>query len=283
MTELEALPVGYPGRNLTAADILGATEKLGPRIDELVPEIRNAGRLPDELMEDLRRAGVFRAAFPAVWGGPEMHFVDQIKLIEGLARHDASVAWACMIMFDSGFFAGQFPREVAEEIYPSMDLGTAVSQYPPGRAEKIGNDYQVTGRYKFGSGSHNADVFICPCHLYTGDQPVLDENDKHVQGLFFVPRERVTIHDTWNTIGLQGSGSTDYSVENLIVPARHMCRFDYVVAEHRPPMSRYHHHIELSQYGVILGVTRHILDELHATVATRVSTATRTKIKDDFQ
>ncbi|WP_051580223.1 acyl-CoA dehydrogenase family protein [Pseudonocardia acaciae] len=282
-TALETLTVGYPGREVSAPGILAAAERLYPMIDAQVPAIREAGKLPDELMASLREAGVFRAAFPAAWGGPEMCFVDQVTLIEGLARHDASVGWACMILFDSGFFAGQFPREIAEEIYPSMDMATAVSEYPPGRAVRDGEDYRVTGRFKFGSGSYNADMFVCPTMLPDGDGLLLDEDGKPVLALFFVPRERVTIHDTWHTIGLQGTGSTDYSVDNLLVPSRHMCRLDKAaVIEDRPPLSRYHHHLVLSQFGVILGLTRHILDELNAAARTRVSTSTRQPIKEEY-
>lgn len=272
----------YPGRHLSTEDIFRAIEALGPRITEAVPAIRAAGRLPADLMEDLRATGIFRAAFPAAWGGPEMGFTDQVTLIERMARVDASTAWTTMILFDSGFFAGNFDPSVVREVYPSMDMATAVSQHPPGRAVEVDGGYRVTGRYRFGSGSFNADVFACPSRMYRGDDLQQRPDGEPLEGLFFVPADEVTVHDTWHVIGLQGTGSTDYEVEDHFVPARKMFVYDqYEIGEQRPPLSRYNQYLALSQFGVILGITRHLLDELRATIENRIGTASRQAIKLD--
>lgn len=274
----------YPGRYLSSKDILEATRALGPKIAAMSQQTRDEGRLPAELMEDLRTAGVFRAAFPAIWGGPEMGMVDQIELIEEIARNDASTAWATMILFDSGFFAGNFPGDVVREVYPSMDMGTAVSQYPLGRADADGDGYRISGRFKFGSGTYNADVFGCPCHIYVGGEQKVGPDGKPDQAVFLVPAEHVTIHDTWDVIGLQGTGSTDYEVKDVYVPATHTFVFDeQAIDEDKPPLSRHHRFLVFSQFGVLLGLTRHILDELQATVEKRIATSTGTAIKDDWE
>jgi alkylation response protein AidB-like acyl-CoA dehydrogenase len=36
--------------------------------------------------------------------------------------------------------------------------------------------------------------------------------------MFFVPASEVTVHDTWDTLGLRGTASNDFSIEHAIVP-----------------------------------------------------------------
>lgn len=276
----------YPGPYKSAEDILEATRALGPQIRAAVPEIGKLRRLPEDLAEALREAGVWRATFPAIWNGPEMSFVDQIKLIEEIARNDASTAWASMILLDSGFFAGNFSEDVVREIYPSMDMGTAVSQYPLGRADLRGDTVTLNGRFRFGSGTFHADVIGCPCLVYVDGEPKLDADGKHEAAVYFVPADKVHIfvEETWHVVGLQGSGSFDYEVKDVEAPAHHMYVFDdKAVYDDLPPLSRHHRLIVFSQWAVLLGVALHMLEELKETVKTRIGTASETAIKDDWQ
>ena len=142
---------------MTAAGILAAAAALGPAIETAADRIEAERRLPDELVEQLRSAGVFRIAFPAAWGGPEMGIVDQCRLIEGLAYHDAATAWVVMICSDSGHYAARLDEVVARELYPSLDLLTAGFLMPAGQATRVDGGYRVSGRWSFGSGSLHAD------------------------------------------------------------------------------------------------------------------------------
>ena len=44
--------------------------------------------------------------------------------------------------------------------------------------------------------------------------------------MFIVPREALTVHDTWHTLGLSGTGSNDVEVEELFVPAHRTMTVD---------------------------------------------------------
>ena len=77
--------------------ILANARALGPAIEAAADDIARERRLPTELVEAMRRAGIFRIAFPRAWGGPEMDILQQCALMEILAFHDASTAWVAMI------------------------------------------------------------------------------------------------------------------------------------------------------------------------------------------
>lgn len=116
----------------TTDAIIAAVRALGPEIEAAATEIDTLRRLPDRIVDALRGAGVFRIAFPAAWGGPEMAILDQARLVEAIAYRDASTAWVAMICSDSGHYAARLDDAIARELYPSLDLLTAGFLYPVG-------------------------------------------------------------------------------------------------------------------------------------------------------
>jgi alkylation response protein AidB-like acyl-CoA dehydrogenase len=84
----------------------------------------------------------------------------------------------------------------------------------------------VSGRWPFASGSSHADWFAAECRRFDGDgdQPMLDEAGNAVSYMALLPRDQVTIHDTWHTTGLRGTASNDFSVERASVPAPFILR-----------------------------------------------------------
>jgi alkylation response protein AidB-like acyl-CoA dehydrogenase len=58
--------------------------------------------------------------------------------------------------------------------------------------------------------------------VYDGDQPRLDADGEHKSRMAFVPREAVTVHDVWDTLGLRGTATNDFSIDAsapVFVPA----------------------------------------------------------------
>ncbi len=70
-----------------------------------------------------------------------------------------------------------------------------------------GDGWRVTGRWQWGSGSQH-------CNYLTGGS-VTDDGEFH---LMFLDVADVTIHDTWYSTGLRGTGSNDFSVDGAYVP-----------------------------------------------------------------
>lgn len=225
MTSSAVLKRPAPGHEpyLSSAEILQRLSKLGPLIEAEADEIDKRRQLTPRMLEALREAGAFRIAWPADWGGPEMRLDDQIRAVASLSYYDASVAWNVQILSDTGFYAGHFPREVAELLCNSMDNATAGGFYPPARADRVEGGWHVAkGRWPFGSGIHSADCIVCGINLYENGEPVKDATGQTEFRVAYLPTDKVRLLDTWYTVGLRGSGSTDYEVEDVTIPDSHV-------------------------------------------------------------
>jgi len=201
---------------MTSEEILAGARALVPEIQSRSSEIGRLRRLPLDLVEKLRAAGVFRIMFPRSWGGPEMPLPQQVELIETLSYGDPSVAWAVKIGSDSGYFCAFLDEPAARELYPSIDRITAGQAPPNGRAVRVDGGYSVTGRWGFASGCTHADVMVGGCL-------VMDSAAAPPSDMIFIlaPAASFEVEDTWHSNGLAGSGSHHYKASRLFVPERH--------------------------------------------------------------
>lgn len=266
----------------TAAEILLAAAALGPAIEAAADRIEAERRLPDDLVEELRRAGVFRIAFPLAWGGPEMDIVSQCRLVERLAYHDAATAWVAMICSDSGHYAARLDEATARELYPSLDLLTAGFLFPAGQAVRVDGGYRVSGRWSFGSGSLHADRIVGGCLVHDENGMVFGEGGLPEMRVVWLPRDEVTIHDTWHTTGLAGTGSNDYSADGVFVPAAHGFH-PFEVGPRPEALFRYHGFFFANLPAVAIGAAQRMLDELRALAGEKVLMPSFTLMKDDVR
>lgn len=254
----------------TAADVLDRARALAPVLRERAAEIEQARRLPADVVELLRDTGVFRMGFSKEWGGPELSSVEQTEVIEAISQGDAAAGWCAMIGSDSGLYAQFLAERVAQEMFPSLDMATAGLLFPTGRAEIVDGGYRLSGRWQFGSGITHADWVVSGAFLYRDGEPEPSpEGDPHDSKLFMVPRSDVRVIDTWYTTGLAGSGSCDYTIADVFVPAERALTFD-TLRNGEGPLAQPEVHMR-NMPGVALGVARAALDHAHHVASTRVS------------
>jgi len=246
---------------LGSAEILENTRKLAPQVAARAAEIARLRRLPADLVADLKGAGVFRMPMPAAWGGPEMSPRAQNEVIEILSAADASVGWCAMIGSDAGFYSAFLEEEAARALYPDLDGVTAGMIQPAGRAVRVPGGYRVSGRWAFGSGCTHADVIVGGCLLFDGDQPVLTEAGLPAFRVMLAPASAWRVIDTWYTTGLAGSGSHDYTTQDLFVPAERSFSL-LEPARRQEPLYRFNGMFFINMHGVALGIARRAIDEV---------------------
>ncbi len=199
--------------------ILANVRAIGPELVAAGEAIDAARQLPDEVFDLIRRTGAYRMAFPRMWGGPEVDPVTQIRIVAELAAANGSAGWCAMIGSDGGYFAAAMDQTVAREMWSDMDIPTAVTAYPPGRAEEVEGGFRVTGRWPYASGCLQSRWIGGHCAVFTNGEPKLMASGQLEMVLPFVARAEAEIFDTWNTTGLRGSGSHDWAVSEYFVPA----------------------------------------------------------------
>ena len=170
--------------SLLAADVITAVRALAPEIQSRGDEIAALRRLPIDLVEKLKAAGVFRMAMPKAWGGPEMTPRQQCEVYEVLGAADASVAWCAKIGSDSGYFAAQLDEQAARTLYPDLDFVTAGQVPPNGVGERVDGGYRLSGHWTFGSGCTHADVIATGFLVTENGKPVMTGGAPHTRIAF---------------------------------------------------------------------------------------------------
>lgn len=241
-----------------AAEILARARALAPLLRERAEEIERARRLPPDVVESLRATGVFRMGFARDWGGPELSSVEQTEVIETLSYGDPSAGWCAMIGSDTGLYAAFLDRDVAERMFPSLDMVTAGLLFPVGRADIAPGGYRLTGRWQFGSGITHADWVISGAVSFRDGTPEPGPDGLPFRStLLMVARSDVEVLDTWHTTGLAGSGSCDYAITDVFVPAERTFTF----ADVHGTGALAHPEVHMRNMpGVALGVARAALD-----------------------
>lgn len=198
-----------------------AAAGLREQIRSCAAETEEQRQVPLELAHQLRGRGLFHLGLPRSLGGLELDPVSAAEVVEDLAFADGSVGWVAMVAAQATWYASFLEDDDVRTIWGNGGVVAGTAR-PSGRAVAVGDPepgYLVTGRWPFASGSTHADWFMGECVIYDGDAPRQDADGSDVTRALFVPREDVTIHDTWHTTGLRGTASHDFSVNGTFVPA----------------------------------------------------------------
>lgn len=203
----------------TAIDWIARAHALAPVLEGAGERIERERRIVDEVMAAIEEAGLPRLLLPVSLGGGAADIVTFNGVIEALAAADASTAWVMAQTLASSHAAGFLDPNIAREVFASPKA--IVAWGPPGgptRAQVVDGGYRVTGKWRFGSGSANATWMGAHSQVHERDgKPRLDAAGRPVmRTLIFRPRQ-ATIHDTWHTIGLRGTATNDYEIDDLFV------------------------------------------------------------------
>lgn len=195
-----------------------AVQSLTDEVARRAPEIESVRRLPADLAQKMAKAGLFRMLLPAALGGHDTPPAHIGLAIETLAQADASAGWCLMIGATTAAMANRMPAGMAREVFAHPEVITAGVFAPMGRAVEDGDDWIVTGRWQWGSGSQNASWIAGGAVLMGPDGPLLDEDGRPIHRMMIFPAAEVELIDTWRTAGLCGTGSLDFQVKDLRVP-----------------------------------------------------------------
>lgn len=244
--------------------ILAAAIGLAPKIRAAADEIEQGRRLPLHLVEEMKRAGLFGMAMPKVWGGPELDFPMQLRVIEALSAVDASVGWCVMIGVDGGYMTAFLDQAVAREMYPDVNCSTAITFTVTGKAIREKNGFRVSGRWPFGSGCRHATWLIGHFAVFEGDSPVMQPNGMPETRFGFLPPGECEIIDTWYSHGLRGSGSHDWSVQDRFIPEERTVNLQNPKLYREGPLHLLPNLLLYKVAAVPLGVARAVIDDFTA-------------------
>jgi alkylation response protein AidB-like acyl-CoA dehydrogenase len=278
----EVLKAGTASVGAERPDWLARVRALAPRIAAAAAEIERERRL----VAELRRAGLFGLMIPRAFGGAEVDPPTFIAILEAVAGIDASTAWCLGQTNVCGSVAAFLPAQAAEEIFGGDQPAIlAWGAGYVGRAVAVEGGYRVTGKWSFTSGGHHATWL-------GGHSVVMEEDGRERRGpdgqpvtrTMLFPASATSLQDIWHVIGLRGTGSDAYAVENLFVPEAHtLARDDPAERRHDGPL---YHFPSNSLYGsgfagVALGIARSMLDALMALAREKTPRGLRNTMREN--
>ncbi|GHJ45606.1 hydroxylase [Catellatospora sp. TT07R-123] len=234
----------------------------------------NVREMSREVFEALRDAGLFRMWVSRAFGGGQASILTGVTVVEALARIDASVAWLVGTQAALSRLSDYLPEPVAHRLYRENTGLVIGATRPTGTAERVEGGYRLTGKWPLASGYAHARWLLCTAVVTSGGEPVVTPAGREAR-LLLVPREQTTAEDTWHTLGLRGTGSIDFRVDDVFVPDElSVGRTDVL----RYPPERasqayaidYFTFVHYADAPVTLGIAQDALESFRPTVADRV-------------
>lgn len=199
----------------------GALDVVLELVRDRVEDIDHGRRLPEPVVLALRGTGVNRLGLPAALGGCPAQSFDLVDVVERIAIVDASTAWNTAVNIGTNLTAGYLSEAGAHVVFEDPDQSNASLFAPMGAVVRVGGDDLLTGQWPFTSNClHSAWIGVA-AFVHSDDDADLDP----VPRLVFVPAEDITIEDTWDVLGLRGTGSHHTSATDLTVDLDHSFSF----------------------------------------------------------
>jgi indole-3-acetate monooxygenase len=200
-----------------------AAAALRPVIHSYQEEIEREQRLPQTLVEQLHVAGFYRLVIPRALGGLQVDPLTYLRVVELVSEGAGSVGWNLANNSIVQLITLGLPDEGVHEIYAhgtdTVIAGTAVPG--GGQAVPVAGGYRVSGRWRFGSGCQESSWMLGSFQILDGGRPRRSSDGTSIYWRGVFPRAEVQlVEGSWDVSGLRGTGSFDWTVEDVFLPER---------------------------------------------------------------
>jgi 3-hydroxy-9,10-secoandrosta-1,3,5(10)-triene-9,17-dione monooxygenase len=197
------------------AEMVERARALVPALRERAPRAEALRRIPDETVADLHKSGLWTAFRPARYGGSEIPARGYVELGAILASGCASTSWVYNNLVSHNWMLGYWPPEAQNDVWsadPEALVGSGLVM-AEGEVTRTKSGWRIKGRWPFSSGIDPASWVML------GGRVAAADGAAPIPHLFLVPRSDCRVIDTWQAMGLGGTGSKDVTVADASVPA----------------------------------------------------------------
>ena len=174
------------------------------------------------VVEEMWASGLMPSFNPVPAGGVEPSFTEMIETWIEMAWQDGSFGWIGIANLPSSFAAAAYlPDEGFAEVFTDNDnrVTMAGQFFPNGSGVTVDGGYRVSGSWSFGSGTGHSEYVCAGFFPMVDGQPVMGPGGLPDMQVAVIPRDEIVFKDGWHVQGLKGTGSYDYAVEDVFVPA----------------------------------------------------------------
>lgn len=198
------------------------------QLREQAAEAEKIGRLTDQTAKAMKSAGSIRLLQTTEHGGLEVHPREFAETVMATAALDPAAGWINGVVGVHPYQIAYADPRVGDEIWADdVDTWIASPYAPQGVAKPVDGGYLFNGRWQFSSGTDHCDWIILGAMLGDADgNPVMPPTMLHM----ILPRKDYEIvEDSWDVVGLRGTGSKDIIVRDAFVPDYRVMNGDQVL------------------------------------------------------
>ena len=185
---------------------------LAPLLGQHSEEAERLRRPHDAVIEALEESELFKLMVPRALGGFELDLDTFLEVGLALGEGDASMAWVANFYIEHCWMFCHFPQEFQKTVFGDRGYTLApASIAPTGRATPVDGGFRLKGRWQWGTGVMHAHWVLLSAIVESPDN-ALDVR------LFALPIADVAVEDVWYVDGMQGTGSNDIVVHDVLVP-----------------------------------------------------------------
>ena len=197
--------------------VLDRVNDIADQLREQAWEAEQLGQLPDATVKSMKAIGSIRLLQPKNYGGLEVHPREFAETVMATAALDPAAGWITGVVGVHPYQLAYADPRVADEVWAhDIDTWVASPYAPQGVAKPVDGGYIFNGRWQFSSGTDACDWIILGAMIGDADgRPLMPPQMLHM----ILPREDYQIvPDSWNVVGLRGTGSKDVIVKDAFVP-----------------------------------------------------------------
>ena len=171
---------------------------------------------PQEVLDWITSGNLWNIWVPEAYDGLESTFSEGLQILKGLAKADGSLGWTVTLCSGANYFIGNLEPEIVAEIFSATAiLGGSGGMF--GTAEKKGNQFVLSGKWRYATGANYLTHFTLNAKIIENDVELKNEDGSPKFLSFVIPANKVSIIEDWKTMGLKASVTHSFEVENVVV------------------------------------------------------------------
>lgn len=199
----------------TSQRLPGTSKRVTPVAESIASRAAEAealGNLPPQTVDDLRQTGVVRMLQSGTFGGAEAHPAEFAATVMDIARLNSAAGWVAGVIGIHSWQITGFEDKLRREIWADPETWVSSPYAPVGVLQSVDGGYRISGRVTFSSGGELSEWAIL------GALEISDAGEPQLRHMV-LPRSDYTFDDdSWDVLGLRGTGSKDLIVEDAFVP-----------------------------------------------------------------
>lgn len=190
-------------------ELVDRARQLAPAIARRAAQVETDRRPADDTIAELIEAELLSILVPKRWGGHELSIHTHREVTEIISAACLSTGWVFAFYSGHNWMAVKYPERTQEELFAAKGYALIpVTTAPAMRVQPVEGGMVISGRATWGSGIVHAD-WVC-----VGG--AIPDGTRYQ---FLVPAERATVIDTWHMSAMSGTGSHDFAIDEVFVPA----------------------------------------------------------------